>query len=54
MPAKEPMKVSQSGTFNGNMFPTTTPAKSSISATERPSSTESVEATRIVPARTFG
>ncbi len=51
MPANEPMNESQSGTLRSNAFPTTTPAASSIRATERPISTEIVDATRIVAAR---
>jgi hypothetical protein len=51
MPANEPMKASQLGTSRLNAFPTTTPRSSSISATEIPTSTENVEARRIVPAR---
>src|SRR5207249_9535691 len=50
IPAKEPRKPSQVGTARWNALPTTTPASSSISATERPISTEMVEATRTVPA----
>src|SRR5438477_6801100 len=45
------MKLSQSGTRTCAALPTMTPASSSISATERPSSTEIVEASRMVPAR---
>ena len=52
MPANEPMKLSQSGTSSPKRFPTRAPRKSSISATEKPTSTEIIEATRIVAART--
>src|SRR5207248_9601907 len=50
MPANEPMKVSHDGTSIEKALPTTKPPNSSISATERPISTETVDASRIVPA----
>src|SRR5438270_13793082 len=52
MPAKDPMKFSQFGTGTCAALPTTTPANSSISATDSPISIEIVDARRIVPART--
>jgi hypothetical protein len=52
MPANDPMNESQSGIETVNAFPTATPAASSISATDRPSSIETVLASRIVAART--
>src|SRR6266508_1613273 len=51
IPAKVPMKASQSGTPVSKALPTTTPSASSISATEIPSSTEIVDAARIAAAR---
>src|SRR6266511_4545710 len=51
MPAKAPTKESQSGIETWKALPTTTPSASSISATEKPTSTEIVLATRIVAAR---
>jgi hypothetical protein len=45
------MKLSQPGERRCAALPTTTPASSSISATDSPISTEIVEARRIVPAR---
>jgi hypothetical protein len=52
MPAKVPMKVSQSGTDRSTALPTTTPNVSSTRATEMPISTEIVEAARIATAKT--
>jgi hypothetical protein len=52
IPANEPMNISQLGTSRSSALPTTTPAKSSISATEIPTSTETIEAKRIDVART--
>src|SRR5919201_1036486 len=52
IPANEPMKESQSGTVGWKALLTKTPAASSISATDRPISTEIVLAARIVPPRT--
>ena len=52
MPANEPMKLSQLGTSRFSALPTTTPAKSSISATEIPTSTDTIDASRIVAAST--
>ena len=46
------MNASQLGTSRLNALPTTTPAKSSINATETPTSIETIEASRIVAART--
>jgi len=46
------MKLSQLGTTTWAALPTITPASSSISATDSPISTEIVEASRIVPAKT--
>jgi len=51
MPAKEPTKESQSGVERWKALPTTTPRASSISATEKPISTEIVLANKIVVAR---
>ena len=51
IPANEPTKLSQLGTTRWKALPTTTPRKSSINATETPISTETVEASTIVPAR---
>src|SRR5207244_4444028 len=51
IPANEPRKPSQPGTSTWKALPTITPASSSISATESPTSTLIVDATRIVPAR---
>src|SRR5438477_1443614 len=52
MPANEPMNESQSGIVGWNALPTTTPAASSIRATDSPTSMLIVLATRIVPPRT--
>jgi hypothetical protein len=52
MPAKVPTNESQSGIETVRTFPTATPADSSMRATDRPSSTETVLARRIVAART--
>ena len=51
-PANEPTNASQSGTVTVKTLPTTTPAASSIRATESPISTETVLAIRIVTAST--
>lgn len=51
MPANVPTKASQSGTLRSNTFPTTTPAASSIRATDSPTSTEIIAAARTVAAR---
>src|SRR5262249_41810470 len=45
-PAKEPRNANQPGTVSEKAFPTTNPAASSISATENPISTETIDATR--------
>ena len=45
-PANEPMNESQPGIERSNALPTTTPAASSISATERPISTETIDASK--------
>src|SRR6266540_59499 len=50
IPANEPTKLSQDGMSSEKALPTTKPPKSSISATDSPISTETVDATRIVPA----
>ena len=44
------MKLSHLGTSSLKALPTMTPARSSISATEIPISTETIDAKRIVPA----
>jgi hypothetical protein len=51
MPANDPTKANQLGTSRPNAFPTRTPSRSSISATEMPISTDTVEAARMVAAR---
>jgi hypothetical protein len=52
IPANEPTKVNQLGMSTLRALPTTTPRSSSINATEMPTSTETVDARRITPART--